>query len=241
MKVLNLVRRSPPVPLRAAGFRSIGQTVNRYIPEPASGFDFQPFTPGQTQEEYDRREATLPKLAQQRNQCAALQQSMLDAHARWKDFEYGAEGEEAAYNEYYKLADEYDKCQDMIDALTHYMDYGGTAPFAPQWEWPKEIPEPESYEFPPAPKPQPPPEPPPVASVDPRFANTGTVTCPVGSFIDPVTRRCRGSVATGGLPNLPPGGPTMTMTDMATTAPMSVSNAFLQGPFRVTPLFVGSF
>lgn len=245
------------VPLRASPRRTLGQTVNRYIPESNPEVPFQPFTPGQTHEEYERREATLPKLSQQRAQCAAIQQNMLDAHARWKDFEYGAEGEEAAYNEYYKFAGDYDKCLDTIDALVHYMDYGGTVPWNTEvtYEWPKEVPEPTGepfmppeptetvaapvasvHEVPPRPPVQPPqqppiqpPSPPPVASTDWRF-----VGCPPGTQRFVRGGACFNAGAVSAGLNMPG----TTTTPMTTAA----GSSLLQGrSIPVMPLYRGQF
>jgi len=231
------------VPLRRPGIRFLGQTgqtvsVQRWTDENGTVHEItytsgagtmmpHPFTPGETPEEYERIEAANPEIAKQQSQCAALQEAYLNAQARWRDVSH-EEGpaEESAFQAYQSAEDALNKCHAQIDALINYKDFGGTMPWNPEpttYEWPKEVPTPESYEHPPAPTPPPPA---PVATTDWRFEG-----CPPG-----YQRIVRGGAC------VPPGLLSAGLNTPGTTmTPMTTTPAVLQGRLPVTPLYRGRF
>jgi len=233
------------VPLRGSRVHSLGQagqtvSVQRWTDENGTVHEItyssgggapmeHPFTPGETPEQYERIEATNPELAKQQARCAALQQAMLDAKARYDAIENAnSPEEEAGWQTYSKSVEDYNKCFEQIDALVNYRDYGGTMPWTPEpttYEWPKEVPTPESYEHQPPPV-QTPAQPPPVASTDWRFEG-----CPPGT-----QRIVRGGAC------VPPGLlSTALNVPSTTTTPMSTSSSYLRGRIPAEPLYRGRF
>jgi hypothetical protein len=241
------------VPLRYAGFGSLGQTVNRYIPDPNAPVPFQPFTPGQTREEYERNEYFLPQIAKKQAECNALKMALDDIDERYFVQDIGT------YQEYTDAYDAYQKCVNETNILINDMEYG-TTPIPPP-EWPQEVPQPlekwwEQWETPeelpppvasvdlrtqqtPVEQPQTPewmkpiPTPEPVASVDWRFAG-----CPAGT-----QRIVRGGACVApGLISTALNTPTTTITPSTAATPMTATSSLLQGrSIPVKPLYAGRF
>ena len=141
-------------------------TTYRAVPNPNPPIPELPFDPKDTPADMDRKRDALPHYAKQKAECDAADENIAITKAAYDLTEgQGSDVEDAAYKEYVKTVDDANECQRKLDAIIHYMDFGGTAPYPTEWEWPKEVPEPESYQYHPPPV-QTPVQPPPVASVD---------------------------------------------------------------------------
>lgn len=181
-----------------------------------------------------------------RQECRDLASKMNDA---WRAYEAAPGHDEGLYKEYTYANNAYNNCIGEAELLEDIAQYGPLQMVDAAWHpptFPMDHPGPE-------PEPEPIPEPvrPDVASVDPRFNNPAATTqeepltnpvmtqsqmttCPVGSFIDPVTRKCRGSVATGAAA-------AAGAAAGAVGAGMTTPTNFLQGRIKAAPLNQGRF
>ena len=226
--------------MRLSGSPFLGQ-VRLAHPRPALG---QQRAFWDEKEEIRYRNAATAK----RQECRDLAAKMNDA---WRAYDAAPGHDEGLYKEYTYANNAYNNCIGEAELLEDISKYGPLSMVPAAWHPPTF---PMDHAQTPEPEPEPIPEPvrPDVATVDPRFSNPGATTqeepltnpvinqtsmttCPVGSFIDPVTRKCRGSVATGAAAAAGAAG--AITGGGAFTTPTN----FLQGRIPVAPLNRGRF
>jgi len=218
----------------------LGQEVKYTFTRQEEPADFPMFNPTMTPEEMEHRAAYAPKIKAKKQECDFLDFQADQAQRKYDETPGDADAEFQAYSDAVKA---YNNCLHEMDELINIMDFGGPTPTTRQPDFTQTPP--PGYE----PEPEPEPERPPVATgyqwpaevpeptnepfQPPESPISQTINCGPGGFIDPVTRKCRGSVATGfSMPNLGPAG----ATGMTTAA-----TSFLGAPLRAVPLYRGRF